>query len=284
MKHLLKLMRPHHYIKNILIFAALACSGQLFQPEKLLAGGIGFVAFCLVASAVYIINDIRDVEKDRLHPVKCSRPIASGAVPVKAARIQAAVLLLLAAALNGLVYHGASTLLLALYLALNVAYSFGLKDVPILDVTILASGFLIRVLYGAYITQIDVSSWLYLTVMVLAFYLSLGKRRNELKRTDGATRKVLRAYPIQFLDRSMNMCMTLALTFYALWSLDGNKNTAYGSYLVLTVPIALLIIMKYSLDIEGDSDGDPVEVLIHDKVLLGLCGIFFAAVFLILYL
>lgn len=283
MKHLLKLMRPHHYIKNLLIFAALGCSGQLFHSEKFFSGLIGFAAFCLVSSAVYIINDIRDAEKDQLHPIKRNRPIAAGTVPVKNAWILAGILLLTAAALNCLVYHRTSTILLGLYLLLNATYSFGLKNIPILDVTILAAGFLIRILYGAYITEISISNWLYLTVIVLAFYFSLGKRRNELNRTDGAARKVLKAYPIHFLDKSMNMCMTLALTFYALWSMDEKTVAAYGPHLVLTVPIALLVIMKYSLNVEGNSDGDPVEVLIHDKVLLILCTVFLMAVFLILY-
>ncbi len=278
-------MRPHHYIKNILVFAALCCSGQLLNMEKLFAGLAGFAAFCMVSSAVYIINDIRDAPKDRLHPVKCKRPIAAGTVSVKNARICAAVLLALGAGFNVLVYQGIATALLLLYLVMNLAYSFGLKNVPILDVTILAAGFLIRILYGAHVTEIVISNWLYLTVIVLAFYFSLGKRRNELKKLkDSETRKVLKAYPVSFLDKSMNMCLTLAIAFYALWSMDEHTVSAYGKYLVFTVPIALLIVMKYSLNIEGDSDGDPVEVLLHDKVLLTLCTVYLLAMLLILYL
>lgn len=285
MKHYIKLMRPHHYIKNILIFAALACSGQLFDLEKLIHGCLGFAAFCLVSSVVYIINDIRDVEKDRNHPTKCHRPIAAGTVPVRNAWGLAAVLVVTAAVCNFLVFQPVATALLVLYLALNLAYSFGLKNIPIVDITILVSGFLIRVLYGAMVTEIVISNWLYMTVIALSFYLSLGKRRNELKQHGGSqTRKVLKAYPIDFLDKSMNMCLTLAIVFYSLWSMADSTIAAYGQYLVFTVPIVLLIVMKYSLNIEGESDGDPVEVLIHDKVLLGLCLVYFSAMFLILYL
>ena len=160
MKPYLKLMRPHHYIKNFLVFAALACSGQFFQHAKLTAGILGFVAFCLVSSIVYIINDIRDVEKDRLHPTKCKRPIAAGTVSVRNAWILAALLAIIAGICNLLVFRAASTALLLLYLVLNLAYSFGLKNVPLVDVTILVSGFLIRVLYGAVITDIVISNWL----------------------------------------------------------------------------------------------------------------------------
>lgn len=285
MKPYLKLMRIHHYIKNFLVFAALACSGQLFRGEKLLSGILGFVAFCMVSSVVYIINDIRDVEKDRKHPTKCKRPIAAGTVSVKGAWVLAVVLLVIAAVCNGLIFHRVSTLLLVLYLVLNLAYSFGLKNIPIVDITILVAGFLIRVLYGACVTEITVSNWLYLTVITLAFYFALGKRRNELKQLGGGeTRKVLKAYPVSFLDKSMSMCLTLANVFYALWSMDENTVSSYNEYLVFTVPIVLLITMKYSLDVEGDSDGDPVEVLLHDKVLLALCVVYLAVMFAILYL
>ena len=285
MKPYLKLMRPHHYIKNFLVFAALVCSGQLFDLQKMTAGFLGFAAFCLISSVVYIINDIRDVEKDRRHPTKCNRPIASGAVSIRKAWMLAGALTLGALLCNLPVFHGLSTGLLVLYLLLNLAYSFGLKDIPIVDVTILVSGFLLRILYGAFVTDIVISNWLYLTVIALAFYFSLGKRRNELKQLGALeTRKVLKAYPVYFLDKSMNMCLTLAIIFYALWSMDENTVSAYNQYLVFTVPIVMLIVLKYSLNIEGESDGDPVEVLLHDKVLLGLCLVYFAAMFTILYL
>ena len=286
MKYYLKLMRVHHYIKNLLVFAALACSGQLFNFEKLTAGIAAFIAFCMVSSVVYIINDIRDVEKDRKHPTKCNRPIAAGTVSVKSAWGLAVVLLLIAVVCNCLTFHVTSTLLLAFYLILNLAYSFGLKNIPIVDVTILVAGFLIRILYGAFVTEITISNWLYLTVIALAFYFALGKRRNELKQIgDGETRQVLKAYPVNFLDKNMGMCLTLANVFYALWSMDEKTMSFYNNeYLIFTVPIVLLITMKYSLDVEGESDGDPVEVLIHDKVLLALCILYLAIMFAILYM
>ena len=286
MKHYIKLMRVHHYIKNFLVFAALICSGQLFQLDKLISGLTGFLAFCMVSSVVYIINDIRDKDKDRKHPTKCKRPIAAGTVSVKGACILAAVLLAIAIVCNCITFHIVSTSLLALYLVLNLAYSFGLKNIPIVDITILVSGFLIRILYGAVITQITISNWLYLTVIAISFYFALGKRRNELKHiSSGETRQVLKAYPVSFLDKSMSMCLTLANTFYALWSMDEKTIATYNSnYLIFTVPIVLLITMKYSMAVEGESDGDPVEVLLHDKILLTLCVLYVAVMFMILYL
>jgi 4-hydroxybenzoate polyprenyltransferase len=278
-------MRIHHYIKNILVFAALACSGQFFDVEKLSSAVAAFVAFSMVSSVVYIINDIRDREKDRKHPTKCNRPIAAGTVSVKSACVLAAVLLVIAVVCNGVTFRITSTLLLALYFALNLGYSFGLKNIPIVDISILVAGFLIRILYGAFVTGITISNWLYLTVIALSFYFALGKRRNELKQVGGETRKVLKAYPLNFLDKNMGMCLTLANVFYALWSMDEKTRAFYeNDYLIFTVPIVLLITLKYSLDIEGDSDGDPVEVLLHDKVLLVLCTLYLTVMFLILYL
>ena len=285
MKNYLKLMRVHHYIKNFLVFAALACSGHLFNFEKMAAGIEAFVAFCMVSSVVYIINDICDREKDRKHATKCKRPIAAGTVSVANAWVLTAVLLIAAAICNGLAFHMTSSLLLMIYLILNLAYSFGLKNVPIVDVTILVAGFLIRIMYGAIVTEITISNWLYLTVMAFAFYFALGKRRNELRQAgDGETRPVLKAYPLKFLDMNMGMCLTLANVFYALWSIDEHTTSFYNNnHLIFTVPIVLLITMKYSLDIEGDSDGDPVEVLLHDKLLLSLVALYLAVMLIILY-
>lgn len=283
MKKYLYLMRVHHYIKNILIFMPLIFSGGLFEWNSFVRTLLGTASFSLVTSAVYIINDIRDVEKDRLHPTKKNRPIASGAVAPAQAWLLMAVSL--AAGIGLLALSGASAAgyaLLLLYLVINIAYSMGLKDVPLLDIAILASGFLLRVLFGAVLTGTEVSEWLYLTVLSAAFYLGLGKRRNELqKRREGDTRKVLRYYTRDFLDKNMYMCLALLNTFYALWCKDiTNEGRAYA---VWTVPIVILICMKYNLTVEGNSEGDPVEVLLHDKALLALCIVYGIVIMGMLY-
>lgn len=283
MKKYLKLIRVHHYIKNFLIFAPLIFSVNLFEGSLLLPSVLGFFAFSLISSVVYIINDIRDAEKDRLHPTKCKRPIASGEITIPAAITVAAVLFAASLIINRFASSSLTGVCyLILYLGLNVAYSLWLKDKPIIDIAILASGFLIRVLYGSAVTGIEVSNWLYLTVISAAFYFSLGKRRNEVaKFGSNSTRKVLKYYSKNFLDKNMYVFLALINTFYALWTMDvGNEHPVP---LVWTVPIVMLICMKYSLSIETDSDGDPVEVLLHDKMLLILCLIYAAAMFAILY-
>ena len=281
-----KLMRMRHYVKNLLVLIPLACSGQFLLPAKLLASLEAFFIFSVLSSAVYVINDIRDLEKDRFQPTKCKRPLASGEVSVRSAIILLLLLLLIVIIFSTLFCQPSATVLLILYFSLNSAYSFGLKDVPLVDVAILASGFWIRIWYGAIVTGIAISNWLYLTVIALAFYCGLGKRRNEQRqlRTE-STRRVLKAYPRSFLDKNMNMCLTLANVFYALWSMDETTIELYRNRpVIFTVPIVLLITMKYSMNIEGDSNGDPVEVFFHDKVLLFLCAVYILIMFIILYL
>lgn len=285
MRDYLQEMRVHHYIKNLLVFAPLVCSGQFLAQDKLLPSVYAFLSFCFISSAVYFINDIRDIAKDRNHPVKRNRPIAAGKIPVRAAVCFAGILIALAILFNCLCFRLPATALLILYFLLNLGYSFGMKNIPLLDIAILASGFLIRAMYGSVVTGIEMSDWLYLVILSAAFYLGFGKRRNELKRQgDEDTREVIRKYSFSFLDSNMYICMALVFVFYALWALDAKTIEAYhGSRLVWTVPLVMLIFMKYSMTVEGNSDGDPVEVLIHDKALIGLCVLYLLLMVALLY-
>lgn len=283
----LRLMRLKHSVKNGMVALPLVFSGQLLSLPLLVCTGLCFLAFSLLTSGVYVMNDLMDVESDRAHPTKCRRPIASGAVTEGSARVLAVVLLVLALGTNVLAVGwelGAWSCFL-LYLGLNLAYSRGLKHVPIVDLAILMSGFLLRLLYGAAATQIPVSNWLYLTVVSMAFYLGMGKRRNELCRQGQQARPVLRRYSREFLDRMGYLFLTLTIVFYSLWTVDPvTLSRPHGARLIWTVPLVMLICMRYSLDIEGDSDGDPTEVLFRDRVLLALVVLYGAACLGILYL
>lgn len=277
MKKYLKLMRIHHYMKNGLIFTPLIFSGSLFNKHLLVNSLLGFLAFSLIASAIYIINDIQDVEQDRLHPTKCKRPLAANEISLTNAKVLAVVLIVVAIGINYFIAGNAivAWVSLILYLVLNLAYSNGLKNLPIIDVAILVSGFVFRVLYGAGITEIEISNWLYLTVIAMSFYLGLGKRRNELIKQKNVSRKVLKYYNQGFLDKNMYMSLALTIAFYSLWTVDPVTIARLSNdYLVWTVPLVILICMKYSLNIEGDSDGDPVEVIIKDKTLMGMVALF----------
>lgn len=280
-------MRPRHYIKNGLLLLPIVFSGRLLEAALLWRAAAGFLSFCFLSSFIYILNDIRDAAHDRLHPTKCNRPIASRAVSVRSAWILAAVVLILSCAFNIFAAGGniSGWVFWLLYLIINIAYSMWLKHVAIVDVALLASGFLLRVLYGASITEIEISRWLYLTVISAAFYLGLGKRRNELSGSGEQSRKVLARYNLSFLDKNMYLCMALAIVFYSLWSVDAITIARVGSTnLIWTVPLVLLICLKYSLIVENSSDGDPVEVLFSDWVLCLLVVVFAAVMLGIVYL
>lgn len=262
-----RLLRPKHYLKNVLVLLPIVFSGDLFNAPSLMKAIYSLISFSMIASAVYVINDIHDVASDRLHPKKKLRPIASNEITVPQAATLAIVLVLVGFVINyfasglNLVSFG----MLTLYLAINVAYSLGLKNIPIADIVILSSGFLIRVLYGANIVGVPISQWLYLTVLAFAFYMSLGKRRNEIRQNGISTRKVNKYYSQEFLDKNMYMQLGLAIMFYSLWSIDPIQNDPNFFW---TIPIVIIILMVYSLNIEKpDSDGDPVDVLLSNKIL-----------------
>jgi len=287
MKKYLKLMRIHHYLKNVLIFLPLIFSQNLFDANLFKKTILGFLSFSILSSIVYVINDIQDVEKDRRHSTKCKRPIASGAVSIKSAYTLVVVISIIGVALNYLAcgFNIKAWVLVIMYIGFNFAYSMGFKNLPIIDITILVSGFLLRVLYGSSITYIEVSKWLYLTVISMSFYLGLGKRRNELKTEGSKTRKVLKYYNHGFLDKNMYMCLGLTIVFYSLWCVDSVTIERYSnSNIVWTVPLVMLICMKYSLNIEGDSDGDPVSVLLTDRILIGMVLLYAIILLFIIYM
>lgn len=279
MKYYFILLRPKHYIKNLIIFIPLVFAGRLLDAQSVISCVGAFVVFSLLSSVIYIINDLRDVEKDRQHPTKRNRPIASGRVSFPGAVAAAAVIFILSAAV-GLIcsFSAASWAILGGYFLLNLAYSLGLKNIPILDVTILAFGYILRLMLGGAVTGIEISGWLYLVITAVSYYMGLGKRRNELRGTSRDTREVLRHYNYSFLDKSMQMFLTLAIVFYSLWAVS-----AHG-HMLWTVPLVICISLKYSLTIEGDSDGDPVEVILRDKVLILLAAAYAALVVGLLYI
>ncbi len=280
----IRLLRPHHWIKNLLLFLPALFSGRLFERSILLACIYGFFAMCFISSVVYIINDVRDAEKDRLHPKKCKRPVASNAVSKNSAVIMAVALAVFAViTVLFLCKSPVGLIVMTAYTILNIGYSLGLKELPLTDILILASGFVLRVVYGSAVSGIPVSGWMYLTVMSASIYLGLGKRRNELSGNGTDTRKVLKLYTYEFLDKNMYICNALMIIFYSLWCTTAEITERYSGRMLWTVPLVMVIFMKYSMDIEGRSDGDPVEVVIHDKVLALLCAVYTGVVVGIVY-
>lgn len=276
-KYIIKQMRIKHYIKNGLIFIPLIFSGLLTQGPKLiyLTTSIwGFVAFCLTASFVYIINDLFDAKKDRNHSKKRKRPIAAYMIKPWEAVIMllcifVSVFLIWIYFLNLNLW---ALFIIASYIVINILYSFLLKKVPIVDVFVLALCYVVRVYFGASIIGVGVSKWLYLTIICASLYMGYGKRRGEIKGEDGKdTRGVMQKYTFNFLDKNIYMCLTMCLVFYSLWAVDFRVSVIgyFNSILILiTIPLVIFILMRYSLNIEKGGSGDPIDVLLKDYILL----------------
>lgn len=281
MKAYLKLMRIKHYIKNLLVFAPMFFARSILNFDLWTKVGIGFLAFCFISSIVYIINDIHDIEKDKQHPIKKNRPLPSGLIRVEQAWMLAMVLFIVSGVLIYLVNDLLAAVILYGYLLMNLAYSLYLKRVPIVDVTIIMIGFILRIIYGGELASIQLSNWLILTVMAISYYLALGKRRNELNRNGNQSRDVLEHYNAEFLDKMMYVMLTLFIVFYSLWTVS----IAESSYLLIwSIPLVILVVMKYSLIIENNSYGDPADVLFSDPVLIGLVLVYGLFMISVLYL
>lgn len=292
LKYIIKQMRIKHYVKNGLIFVPLIFSGLLTQGPKLtylVTSVWGFIAFCLAASFVYVVNDLFDAKKDRNHTKKRKRPIA--AYMIKS--WEAVLMLICISASISLIWiyflnlNLWALIIIVLYIIINLLYSFSLKKVPIVDVFILALCYVIRVYFGASIIGVGVSKWLYLTIICASLYMGYGKRRGEIKCEDGKdTRGVMQKYTFNFLDKNIYMCLTMCLVFYSLWAVDFKVNTVgyFNSILVLiTIPLVIFILMRYSLDIEKGGSGDPIDVLLKDYILLASALLFVIIIAIAVY-
>lgn len=297
---IIKIARPIHWIKNLALFAALIFSGNLFIKAYIYRVFWAFIVFSLAASSAYIFNDILDAKSDRLHPIKKHRPVASGKLPVPIALVTAFVLALVAlywsTTLSFLFF-----LLVLLYLVLQIAYSLGLKNMAIIDILIIAAGFIIRVYAGAFVIDAHLSVWFLLCIISVALFLASGKRRAELnilKSSPGVTRKSLSKYRRELLNSYVTMFgnaawMSWALfTFFespkaslSVWLLlaELSRTTTINKLLMITIPVAIFGIMRYeSLIFEGRSEA-PEKLLLTDKALVTSVLLWLGLVVWILY-
>ena len=289
MKDFFKLIRVKHWPKNILIFLPVFFSSNILSTKYLKISLIAFIVFCLSASIVYIINDLNDLEKDKNHPIKKTRPLASGKIKLSTAIITIIVLILASLIISLYLYSITNNILVILipiiYIVVNILYSIILKDIPIIDVSVIVLGFVLRVMYGGVVTGIEVSKYLYLMIIFGAFFLGFGKRRNEILKNGTKSRKSLDYYNHSFLDKNMYVMLGLAVVSYTLWCVDKDTISRIGNdYLFWTIPLVIIILQLYSLNIEGNSHGDPIDVFFSDKKLIVMSIIYVAIMSGILYL
>ena len=268
---LLALMRPHQWLKNVFVFAGLVFSQNWGNGPLLQRILIAFAAFCCVSSFVYILNDWRDRASDALHPRKSKRPLASGALSVPAALALAGLLLIaglwLAAGNRALLW------LLGLYVVLNLAYSWRLKHVPVVDVSLIASGFMLRLLAGTLAVGIPPSRWLLLTGLFIALFLGFSKRKAESFHEAANQRAVMTHYPSALLDTFMAVTMTSTLITYGLYATSPETLAQHGERLVYTVPVVIFGMLRYTYQVHRGHGEDVARDLLRDRwILLALAA------------
>ena len=280
-------MRPHQWVKNLFVLLPLVFARVLDQPNLVAMGLLAFGAFCAVSSCIYLINDLKDREKDRLHPVKKKRPLAARTLAPSTA-LAAAVVLALAAAGTAIVLDLDFLLILVVYLLLNLTYTFWLKRIVIFDVMAISAGYLLRVLAGAVAVDVVVSQWLLLCTGSLALFLAFSKRRHELALLEGASasRDVLSHYGATFLDQMINVVTASTLITYVFYTRDTQTIEKLGTdKLWLTIPFVLFGIFRYLyLLYQVESDRGPTEALLFDRQFVANLALWAASVLAVLYL
>jgi len=287
MKHIFTSLRPRQWTKNLVVFAGLLFSANLFHVPSLLTALAAFAVFCLLSSTVYLINDVCDIERDRVHPVKRRRPIAAGLLSPGAALTTAAVTTI--AALTAAWVLGREFALVGLaYLALFLAYSLFLKNIVILDVLLIAVGFVLRAIAGAVVIGAEISNWLLVCTILLALFLGLCKRRDELMKLAGdATghRQILDEYSPYLLDQMIAVVTASTLMAYTLYTMDEATMAKFNTpHLDLTIPFVIYGIFRYLYLIHRkEQGGNPSLTLLTDRPLLINILLWTIAVTLIIY-
>ena len=258
LRGLLRLMRPKQWVKNTFVLAPLVFVRAYLDADAVGNALIAFALFCIASSASYIVNDLRDIERDRRHPTKrLSRPLAAGIVSKTAAFVLLGVLYGLLAL--GLLVQPNTVLVILGYLALNLLYTYWLKDQPVLDLFAIAVGFVLRVYAGAVALSVPLSSWMAITTLCLALYLAAIKRRQELSNRGTDAREVLARYSISLIDRYAEMSATGALVFYSLFVISSNQK------LVVTIPLVIFGLFRYWYVIEQHNEGEsPTDLVMTD--------------------
>jgi decaprenyl-phosphate phosphoribosyltransferase len=282
----LRAMRPRQWVKNVLVLAPVFPAGEQVGLDTLTGVGVAFVLFCLVSSSIYLINDAKDVEADRAHPRKRFRPIASGELSARTAVVLAIVLAVLALGF-GTFWQPMLGVVLGVYFAIQLAYCFGVKHEPVLELACVASGFLLRMLAGGTAGDIPLSGWFLLTTAFGSLFMAAGKRYGEARRgelTGEPVRRVVQKYSTTYLRFVWTLAATVVVTTYALWAIEVLVAQTGTNLATLTIVPFILAVLRYAVDVDAGNAEEPEEIALHDRVLLALavvwCGSLLLAVWL----
>jgi decaprenyl-phosphate phosphoribosyltransferase len=265
---LVRAIRPRQWLKNVLVAAAPIAGGVLFQAGVLVNIAVAFLAFCLAASGIYLINDVRDIEADRTHPTKRNRPIAAGVVSPPLAVSLAAVLLLAALGIS-LLATVELLVVVAVYEAVQLAYCFGLKHQPVLDLCIVASGFLLRAIAGGAAAQIPLSQWFLMCAGFGSLFMVAGKRYAEIRlseKTGVITRRILNSYTPSYLRFVWTLAAAGVVTAYSLWSFE-IREVNDSPWSVISIVPFVIAVLRYAVDVDGGDAGEPEDIALRDHVL-----------------
>ncbi|MDQ3901441.1 MAG: decaprenyl-phosphate phosphoribosyltransferase [Actinomycetota bacterium] len=271
---LVRAMRPRQWVKNVLVLAAPFAGGVLFHLHILTAVGIAFIAFSLAAAGVYLVNDVQDIEADRAHPTKRNRPIAAGVVAPQLALAVAGVLFVAAVA-TSFVASTDLALVTAIYIAVQLSYCWWLKHQPVVDISIVASGFLLRAIAGGAAAQIALSQWFLLTTAFGSLFMVAGKRYAEIRlaeRTGAKIRKSLERYTSSYLRFVWTLSATGVIMTYGLWAFQLSQAN-HSRWPVISLVPFVVAVLRYAVDVDGGNGGEPEEIALSDRVLqvLGAC-------------
>ncbi len=268
-KNYLKLIRAPQWIKNLFVFVPLLFSKHFFDKDYFILSLAGFAIFCLTSSLVYIVNDIIDIEADRAHPVKKERPLPSGKISKKQASITAFILFLIII-FSGINFNPLFLALIGSYLILNLFYSLKWKHIVLVDIFCIAAGFMIRVIAGAYIIEVEISSWLLLTTMFISLFLAIMKRKSELSNSqnieNSANRKVLTHYSLDFTNQISTIAASAVIICYALYTVSQRTVAIFGNEnLIYTTPFVVFGIFRYMYLVYMNQQGEnTTEIIITD--------------------
>ena len=284
----LKLLRPKDWAKNLFLFIPLFFGGEFLNVSKLISVSFGFIAFSFIASSIYIINDYRDREDDRKHPVKCKRPLASGSVSPTAALIICGLLIIAGFGLAWWI-RDKFLFVLSIYFLVNLAYSLGLKAIPILDIFILAIGFVLRIKGGSVISYVPLSEWIVIMVFLLAVFMAIGKRRDDvlLKLSSGTDmRKSIKGYNLELLNTLLALVCAVIVVAYLMYTMSPETIKRQGtSRLYYTCIFVLAGIMRYlSIIYVAADSGSPTKILYKDRFIQITLLLWIASYILLIYM
>src|SRR4051812_9414953 len=288
MNHYITLLRPKHWAKNLFLFLPPFFAGKFFELDKLVLLSGGFMAFSFLASSIYIINDYRDVEDDKKHPEKSRRPLASGAVNKNVAIVLSCILTLAGVAISFIIDDSGKFLFIAgIYYLMNLSYSFGLKNISIVDILIVATGFVLRVKAGAQLASVNTTEWFIIMTFLLALFLAIAKRRDDvlIKMNTGAEmRKSMKGYSLEFLNTLLGLFCAILIVSYVNFAVSPDAHEKFGHRLFYTSLFVIAAMMRYlQITFIHNKAGSPTDILYKDLFIQLTLVLWAASFFVILY-